>query len=166
MHFPEPVHDVVRATKYFLQPDVLQKYAVDPGRICVSGDSAGGNMAAVLSQQVPDCPQGLAGACVIMPRVPHTPFAWRGLSQVGRSLCGQITQMPELGDHSEIFPKTGAGSPKDRASLSGSVPEASRFTGVPCSSGIAMKLSISSPSPCWTSKHGTFLLFFPLNYNC
>ncbi|KAM5333639.1 neutral cholesterol ester hydrolase 1 isoform 2-T2 [Glossophaga mutica] len=51
VHFPEQIHDVVRATKYFLQPEVLQKYSVDPGRIGISGDSAGGNLAAALSQQ-------------------------------------------------------------------------------------------------------------------
>ncbi|XP_058151314.1 neutral cholesterol ester hydrolase 1 [Dasypus novemcinctus] len=50
-YFPEQVHDVVRATKYFLQPEVLQKYSVDPGRIGISGDSAGGNLAAALAQQ-------------------------------------------------------------------------------------------------------------------
>ncbi|XP_062964882.1 neutral cholesterol ester hydrolase 1 [Cynocephalus volans] len=51
VYFPEQIHDVVRATKYFLQPEVLQKYMVDPGRIAISGDSAGGNLAAVLGQQ-------------------------------------------------------------------------------------------------------------------
>ncbi|EHB12471.1 Arylacetamide deacetylase-like 1 [Heterocephalus glaber] len=51
VYFPEQIHDVVRATKYFLQPEVLQKYKVDPSRIGVSGDSAGGNLAAALGQQ-------------------------------------------------------------------------------------------------------------------
>ncbi|XP_006890409.1 PREDICTED: neutral cholesterol ester hydrolase 1 isoform X2 [Elephantulus edwardii] len=51
VYFPEQIHDVVRATKHFLQPEVLQKYSVDPGRIAVSGDSAGGNLAAALVQQ-------------------------------------------------------------------------------------------------------------------
>lgn len=51
VYFPEQIHDVVRATKYFMQPEVLQKYSVDPGRIGVSGDSAGGNLAAALGQQ-------------------------------------------------------------------------------------------------------------------
>ncbi|XP_021562506.1 neutral cholesterol ester hydrolase 1 [Carlito syrichta] len=51
VYFPEQIHDVVRATKYFLRPEVLQKYMVDPGRICISGDSAGGNLAAALGQQ-------------------------------------------------------------------------------------------------------------------
>uniref|UniRef100_A0A2I3TPH4 Neutral cholesterol ester hydrolase 1 n=1 Tax=Pan troglodytes TaxID=9598 RepID=A0A2I3TPH4_PANTR len=51
VYFPEQIHDVVRATKYFLKPEVLQKYMVDPGRICISGDSAGGNLAAALGQQ-------------------------------------------------------------------------------------------------------------------
>eukprot|EP00069_Balaena_mysticetus_P003072 bmy_16472T0 len=51
VYFPEQIHDVIRATKYFLQPEVLHKYSVDPGRIGVSGDSAGGNLAAALGQQ-------------------------------------------------------------------------------------------------------------------
>ncbi|KAM9189784.1 neutral cholesterol ester hydrolase 1 isoform 1-T1 [Dugong dugon] len=51
VYFPEQIHDVVRATKYFLQPEVLQKYSVDPGRIGISGDSAGGNLAAALGQE-------------------------------------------------------------------------------------------------------------------
>ncbi|XP_066203130.1 neutral cholesterol ester hydrolase 1 isoform X1 [Saccopteryx leptura] len=51
VYFPEQIHDVLRATKYFLRPEVLQKYSVDPGRIGISGDSAGGNLAAALSQQ-------------------------------------------------------------------------------------------------------------------
>ncbi|XP_048203069.1 neutral cholesterol ester hydrolase 1 [Perognathus longimembris pacificus] len=51
VYFPEQIHDVIRATKYFLQPEILQQYNVDPGRIGISGDSAGGNLAAVLAQQ-------------------------------------------------------------------------------------------------------------------
>lgn len=51
VYFPEQIHDVIRATKYFLQPEVLDKYKVDPGRVGVSGDSAGGNLAAALGQQ-------------------------------------------------------------------------------------------------------------------
>lgn len=51
VYFPEQIYDVMRATKYFLQPDVLERYKVDPGRIGVSGDSAGGNLAAALGQQ-------------------------------------------------------------------------------------------------------------------
>ncbi|XP_006861906.1 PREDICTED: neutral cholesterol ester hydrolase 1 isoform X1 [Chrysochloris asiatica] len=51
VHFPEQIHDIVRVTKYFLQPEVLQKYSVDPDRIGISGDSAGGNLAAALGQQ-------------------------------------------------------------------------------------------------------------------
>ncbi|XP_070647961.1 neutral cholesterol ester hydrolase 1 isoform X1 [Bos indicus] len=51
VYFPEQIHDVVHATKYFLQPEVLHKYSVDPGRVGISGDSAGGNLAAALGQQ-------------------------------------------------------------------------------------------------------------------
>ncbi|XP_034854961.1 neutral cholesterol ester hydrolase 1 isoform X2 [Mirounga leonina] len=51
VYFPAQIHDVMRATKYFLQPEVLHKYSVDPDRIGISGDSAGGNLAAALGQQ-------------------------------------------------------------------------------------------------------------------
>ncbi|NWV46422.1 NCEH1 hydrolase, partial [Daphoenositta chrysoptera] len=50
--FPEPYNDVLRATKHFLQPDVLAEYSVDPSRIAISGDSAGGNLAAAVCQQL------------------------------------------------------------------------------------------------------------------
>ncbi|XP_051012949.1 neutral cholesterol ester hydrolase 1 [Acomys russatus] len=51
VYFPEQTYDVIRATKYFLQPEVLHKYKVDPGRVGISGDSAGGNLATVVGQQ-------------------------------------------------------------------------------------------------------------------
>uniref|UniRef100_A0A8D0FK40 Neutral cholesterol ester hydrolase 1 n=1 Tax=Strix occidentalis caurina TaxID=311401 RepID=A0A8D0FK40_STROC len=50
--FPEQFHDALRATKHFLQADVLAEYSVDPSRIAISGDSAGGNLAAAVCQQV------------------------------------------------------------------------------------------------------------------
>ncbi|KAM4772244.1 neutral cholesterol ester hydrolase 1 [Rhinophrynus dorsalis] len=52
VHFPEQLNDALAATKYFLRPDILAKYSVDPSRIAVSGDSAGGNLAAALCQQL------------------------------------------------------------------------------------------------------------------
>lgn len=52
MCFPEQYYDALRATKHFLQPDVLAEYSVDPSRIAISGDSAGGNLAAAVCQQV------------------------------------------------------------------------------------------------------------------
>ncbi|XP_019729897.1 arylacetamide deacetylase [Hippocampus comes] len=51
-HFPVPYEDVYRVVKSFLQMGVLAQYSVDPGRIAVSGDSAGGNLAAAVSQQL------------------------------------------------------------------------------------------------------------------
>ncbi|XP_051839143.1 neutral cholesterol ester hydrolase 1 [Antechinus flavipes] len=51
VHFPEQLYDLEQATKYFLQPQILEKYSVDPKRIAISGDSAGGNLAAALGQQ-------------------------------------------------------------------------------------------------------------------
>ncbi|XP_053566116.1 neutral cholesterol ester hydrolase 1 [Bombina bombina] len=52
VHFPEPLNDALAATKYFIRPEVLAKYSVDPDRIAVSGDSAGGNLAAAVCQQL------------------------------------------------------------------------------------------------------------------
>ncbi|XP_066225986.1 arylacetamide deacetylase-like isoform X2 [Saccopteryx leptura] len=51
-HFPIQFEDVYNSLKWFLHQDVLEKYGVDPKRIGISGDSAGGNLAAAVSQQV------------------------------------------------------------------------------------------------------------------
>uniref|UniRef100_A0A8C5QM64 Neutral cholesterol ester hydrolase 1 n=1 Tax=Leptobrachium leishanense TaxID=445787 RepID=A0A8C5QM64_9ANUR len=56
VHFPTPLNDVLTATKHFLLPDVLQTYSIDPDRIAVSGDSAGGNLAAAVCQQLTENP--------------------------------------------------------------------------------------------------------------
>ncbi|NP_001093360.1 neutral cholesterol ester hydrolase 1 S homeolog precursor [Xenopus laevis] len=52
VHFPEQLNDALAATKYFLLPEVLAEYSIDPLRIAVSGDSAGGNLAAAVCQQL------------------------------------------------------------------------------------------------------------------
>ncbi|KFV05480.1 Arylacetamide deacetylase, partial [Tauraco erythrolophus] len=50
-HFPTQFEDAYSATKFFLQSSVLSQYGVDPDRVCVAGDSAGGNLAAAVAQQ-------------------------------------------------------------------------------------------------------------------
>ncbi|XP_026158089.1 neutral cholesterol ester hydrolase 1a [Mastacembelus armatus] len=52
VHFPVPYLDCLTAAKYFLSHDVLAKYAIDPERVGVSGDSAGGNLAAAVTQEI------------------------------------------------------------------------------------------------------------------
>uniref|UniRef100_A0A803VXF2 Arylacetamide deacetylase n=1 Tax=Ficedula albicollis TaxID=59894 RepID=A0A803VXF2_FICAL len=50
-HFPAQFEDVYSVTKFFLQSKVLAQYGVDPARVCVAGDSAGGNLAAAVAQE-------------------------------------------------------------------------------------------------------------------
>ncbi|XP_069566723.1 neutral cholesterol ester hydrolase 1a [Brachyistius frenatus] len=50
--FPVPYLDCLAAAKHFLSPEVLAKYRIDPKRVAVSGDSAGGNLAAAVAQEI------------------------------------------------------------------------------------------------------------------
>ncbi|XP_026195495.1 neutral cholesterol ester hydrolase 1a isoform X2 [Anabas testudineus] len=52
VHFPVPYLDCLAAAKHFLSKEVLAKYAIDPERVAVSGDSAGGNLAAAVAQAI------------------------------------------------------------------------------------------------------------------
>ncbi|NWS83519.1 AAAD deacetylase, partial [Toxostoma redivivum] len=56
-HFPVQFEDVYSVTKFFLQSKVLSQYGVDPARVCVAGDSAGGNLAAAVAQQLLEDPE-------------------------------------------------------------------------------------------------------------
>ncbi|NXK07589.1 AAAD deacetylase, partial [Herpetotheres cachinnans] len=51
-HFPVQFEDVYSVTKFFLQSSILSQYGVDPERVCVAGDSAGGNLATAVAQQL------------------------------------------------------------------------------------------------------------------
>ncbi|KAM6222540.1 arylacetamide deacetylase-like [Rhynchocyon petersi] len=51
-HFPVQFEDVYNSLRWFLRKDVLEKYGVDPERTGISGDSAGGNLAAAVTQQL------------------------------------------------------------------------------------------------------------------
>ncbi|NP_065413.1 arylacetamide deacetylase [Rattus norvegicus] len=51
-HFPKQFEDVYHSLRWFLQEDILEKYGVDPRRVGVSGDSAGGNLTAAVTQQI------------------------------------------------------------------------------------------------------------------
>ncbi|XP_004442280.1 PREDICTED: arylacetamide deacetylase-like [Ceratotherium simum simum] len=55
-HFPDQFEDVYNALRWFLHQDVLDKYGVDPERVGISGSSAGGNLAAAVTQQLIDDP--------------------------------------------------------------------------------------------------------------
>ncbi|XP_060098503.1 neutral cholesterol ester hydrolase 1 [Heteronotia binoei] len=51
-HFPVQFNDVLRATRHFMHPEVLAQYSVNPSRVAISGDSAGGNLAAAVCQEM------------------------------------------------------------------------------------------------------------------
>ncbi|NWI64629.1 AAAD deacetylase, partial [Todus mexicanus] len=55
--FPAQFEDVYLVTKFFLRSDVLSQYGVDAKRVCVAGDSAGGNLAAAVAQQLLEDPE-------------------------------------------------------------------------------------------------------------
>uniref|UniRef100_A0A671YBP4 Neutral cholesterol ester hydrolase 1 n=1 Tax=Sparus aurata TaxID=8175 RepID=A0A671YBP4_SPAAU len=50
--FPDQYHDALAASRAFLSSQVLERYGIDPHRVCVSGDSAGGNLAAAVAQEL------------------------------------------------------------------------------------------------------------------
>lgn len=50
--FPDQYHDALAAARAFLSSQVLEHYSIDPERVCVSGDSAGGNLAAAVAQEL------------------------------------------------------------------------------------------------------------------
>ncbi|KAH0624162.1 hypothetical protein JD844_007612 [Phrynosoma platyrhinos] len=51
-HFPVQFDDVLHAVKHFMLPEVLAHYSIDPSRVAISGDSAGGNLAAAVCQEM------------------------------------------------------------------------------------------------------------------
>ncbi|KAM4771546.1 arylacetamide deacetylase-like [Rhinophrynus dorsalis] len=56
-HFPTQFDDVYAVVKHFLEKDIIDKYFVHPDRIAVAGDSAGGNLAAAVAQQLLNDPE-------------------------------------------------------------------------------------------------------------
>ncbi|XP_020742208.2 arylacetamide deacetylase-like 2 [Odocoileus virginianus] len=55
--FPVAHEDVISVVKFFLQDKILAKYGVDPTRVCISGESAGGLIAATVAQLIQNDPE-------------------------------------------------------------------------------------------------------------
>ncbi|KAI5091961.1 neutral cholesterol ester hydrolase 1-like, partial [Silurus meridionalis] len=52
VYFPGQYEDAIRACRNILTHEVLERFFVDPSRLAVSGDSAGGNLAAAVAQEL------------------------------------------------------------------------------------------------------------------
>uniref|UniRef100_A0A3Q2YTA4 Neutral cholesterol ester hydrolase 1 n=1 Tax=Hippocampus comes TaxID=109280 RepID=A0A3Q2YTA4_HIPCM len=50
--FPDQYHDALTASRAFLSKEVAKRYSLDRKRLCVSGDSSGGNLAAAVAQEL------------------------------------------------------------------------------------------------------------------
>ena len=64
--YPAAIEDLTHALGW-LRGEAAQRYALDPGRIAVAGDSAGGHLAAVLARRARDAGAGLAAQILICP---------------------------------------------------------------------------------------------------
>lgn len=52
VYFPGQYEDAIQACRNILTDEVLTRFSMDPRRLAVSGDSAGGNLAAAVAQEV------------------------------------------------------------------------------------------------------------------
>ena len=65
--FPAAVDDCLAAVRWVAEPSTTAELGVDPGRMAVGGDSAGGNLAAVAAQQLRDTGPALRFQLLVYP---------------------------------------------------------------------------------------------------
>jgi acetyl esterase len=65
--FPAAVDDCLAAVRWVAEPSTAADLAIDPGRLAVGGDSAGGNLAAVVAQQLRDTGPALRFQLLVYP---------------------------------------------------------------------------------------------------
>jgi acetyl esterase len=65
--FPAAVDDCLAAVRWVAEPSTAADLAIDPGRLAVGGDSAGGNLAAVAAQQLRDSGPALRFQLLVYP---------------------------------------------------------------------------------------------------
>jgi acetyl esterase len=112
--FPEALEDCYAATAWAASPSVAERWGWDPTRIAVAGDSAGGNMAAVVSFLARDRgTPSLAGQVLICPVVgyyPDTPSYRENATGCGLdassmpSMWGQYLRSSEDGKDPRVAP--------------------------------------------------------------
>jgi acetyl esterase len=103
--FPGPLHDCLDAADWLAAES--NTLSVDPGKLVVGGDSAGGNLAAATAVVFRDTGRQLAGQLLIYPAVDlsGTLPGWRayrgvGLKEADLLVCAQAY----LGDHDRTDP--------------------------------------------------------------
>lgn len=103
--FPVPLHDCLDAADWLAASS--GELGVDPGKLVVGGDSAGGNLAAAIAVVFRDMGRPLAGQLLIYPAVDLSGSlpGWRayrgvGLKEADLVVCAQAY----LGDHDRTDP--------------------------------------------------------------
>jgi acetyl esterase len=103
--FPVPLHDTLDAADWVV--DRAEELGVDPAKLVVGGDSAGGNLAAALAIVFRDTGRPLAGQLLIYPIVDLAlslpgVHAYRGLGL--KADDGKLVADAYLGDHDPTDP--------------------------------------------------------------
>jgi acetyl esterase len=116
--FPGPLHDCVDALAWFLEQDL----GLDPTRLVVAGDSAGGNLAAALALVLREQGRPLAGQLLIYPALDLTVSGPEILAYRGVGLTTEECRLCADQYLGAADPRDPLASPLLAPDLSGSAP--------------------------------------------